>query len=69
MLKLEVGSLSLAEAFNQYMRQAAEDYGRPLTHPGSAENVMKQLTTQNMGCPALILCDEYQVRTEVFKLL
>ena len=26
---------------------------------------MTKLTTQHMGCPALVLCDEYQVRTEV----
>ena len=63
MLNLEVGSLSLAEAFNHYMRQAAQPYDRPLTDLGSAANVMQELTTKFMGCPALVLCDEYQVCT------
>ena len=65
MVELTIGSKSLAEAFNEYMRESAEDYGGPQTDVGSAKSVMKKLTTQYMGCPALVLCDEYQVRTEV----
>ena len=61
MNKLDFGSKYLDEALNQYIREAAVPYGRPLTDSGSSWYVMRELTKNFMGCPALLLFDEFQV--------
>ena len=63
MSKLDFGSRYLDEALNQYIREAAVTYGRPLTDSGSAWYVRRELTTKCMGCPALLLFAEFQVST------